>query len=72
VGRVDQVCPPEGEEGTTRPWDPGWKDHDRWVHALLAALDSSISFIRSLEVHDQEMRLSFFTLRGYIRIQLIA
>jgi hypothetical protein len=53
------VGPNVGEESLTRPCDASWRNHDQLVHAPLASPDRTISFIRTLEVHDQARAQTF-------------
>jgi hypothetical protein len=47
-----KVCPQADAEGFSRFWNPNVSAYNRLVHAPQAALDRSIAFIRSRQVHD--------------------
>jgi len=47
-----KVCPQADAEGFSRLWNPNVSAYNRLVHATQAALDRSIAFIRSRQVHD--------------------
>jgi len=47
-----KVCPQADAEGFSRLWNPNVSAYNRLVHATQAALDRSIAFYRSRQVHD--------------------
>lgn len=51
------MCPQADAEGFSRLWNPNVSAYDRLVHATQAALDRSIAFIRSRQVHDRPLLL---------------